>query len=207
MKKIKVTTKLVSFFLAFLILFYSIPAIVYAESADAISSLFDSEEIEKTSSEAKEKIERAYEVEELRTENTKTFKIEGGAFYAAQYPTSVHRMNENGEWEDINNTLNQSGSEYTTSDARIKFAKKITGNSSIFTLHENNKKITLALEGANKKTAAKMPQLFVCVNFCTCSTTSTNRSFTKNCGKSDTLNAGLLTCALRRMYLAFPIPQ
>ena len=56
----------------------------------------------------------------------------------------------------------------------------------------------------NKKTAAKMPQLFVCVNFCICSTTYTNHPFTKNCGKSDTINAGLLTRTLKQMYFSLP---
>ena len=35
---------------------------------------------------------------------------------------------------------------------KIKFAKKITGNETIFTLHEGNRKLTLSLDAAAKKT-------------------------------------------------------
>ena len=38
----------------------------------------------------------------------------------------------------------------------MKFAKKITGNESLFTLHDGNGKITLSLDGAKKKTAGKV---------------------------------------------------
>lgn len=52
--------------------------------------------------------------------------------------------------------LRGSGSEYSTGNARIKFAKKITGNESVFTLHDGNKKITMSLNGARKKTAGEV---------------------------------------------------
>ena len=38
----------------------------------------------------------------------------------------------------------------------MKFAKKITENESLFTLHDGNGKITLSLDGAKKKTAGKV---------------------------------------------------
>ena len=56
----------------------------------------------------------------------------------------------NGVWQDIDNTLYDLGNEVGTSDSRVKFAKKITGNEVLFTLHENNHKLTMSLDGAIK---------------------------------------------------------
>lgn len=60
-------------------------------------------------------------------------------------------LDADGVWQDIDNTLAANGSDITTSDAKIKFAKKTTGNGNIFTIHDGNKKLTLALDGAAKK--------------------------------------------------------
>ena len=56
-------------------------------------------------------------------------------------------------WQDIDNRLLSSGSDYAVANARVKFAKKLTGNETFFTLHEGNHKITFGLNGAIKKTA------------------------------------------------------
>ena len=98
-------------------------------------------------------VKSAFEVEELRDENVKHFRLDDGSYIAAQYDKPIHYLNESGEWQDIDNTLAESNSDITTSNARIKFAKKITGNETIFTLHENNHKLTMSLNGAIKKTA------------------------------------------------------
>ena len=50
---------------------------------------------------------------------------------------------------------------FSTDDKRVKFAKKVTGNGEIFTLHENNTKITFSLNGAKKKTVGTVKELFV----------------------------------------------
>ena len=92
-----------------------------------------------------------YELEDRREEYSKHFHNPDGTIVAVRYDMPVHRHNENGEWIEIDNTLSSSANEYTTPDARIKFAKKITGNEVIFTLHDGNGKITFSLDGANKK--------------------------------------------------------
>lgn len=97
-----------------------------------------------------------FEVKELRESNVKHFRLEDGSYIAAQYDVPVHYLDSNGEWQDIDNTLSASGNEYSTSNARIKFAKKITGNESIFTIHDGNRKITLSLDRAIKKTQGKI---------------------------------------------------
>ena len=139
------SVKTLAIFLSVLMIFYLIPATAYA-------SLFEATEVESVVSETTEYTGEVFEDVSRREENVKHFRLEDGTYMAAQYDTAVHTLDENGEWQDIDNTLSESGSEYSTSNARIKFAKKITGNESIFTLHENNRKITLSLDGAIKKT-------------------------------------------------------
>lgn len=97
-------------------------------------------------------IKDVVEIEELREENVKHFRLEDGTYVAAQYDVPVHYLDENGNWQDINNSLAESGSEISTSNARVKFAKKITGNEVLLTIQENNHKITMSLDGAIKKT-------------------------------------------------------
>jgi len=96
------------------------------------------------------------EMTNMRTASVKYFRLEDGSYYAAQYDSAVHYQDENGDWQDIDNTLAVSGSEITTSNAKIKFAKKTTGNSSLFTLHDGNRKLTLSLDGAAKKVAGEI---------------------------------------------------
>lgn len=140
------SVKTLAIFLSVLMIFYLIPATAYA-------SLFEASDAESVVSEATEYTGEVFEDVSRREENVKHFRLEDGTYMAAQYDTAVHTLDETGEWQDIDNTLFESGSEYSTSNARIKFAKKITGNESIFTLHENNRKVTLSLDGAIKKTA------------------------------------------------------
>ena len=97
-----------------------------------------------------------YELKDKRTATTKHFRLEDGSFYVAQYNTDIHYLDENGEYQDIDNSLSASGSEISTSNAKIKFAKKTTGNNNIFTLHDGNRKLTLSLDDANKKIEGKI---------------------------------------------------
>ncbi len=93
-----------------------------------------------------------YELTDRRDEYSKHFHNPDGTNTAVSFAMPVHRQNEDGEWVMIDNTLlDASANEYATSDARIKFAKKTTGNEVLFTLHDGNYKITMSLDGANKK--------------------------------------------------------
>ncbi len=96
------------------------------------------------------------EVEGLREESVKHFRLEDGTYIAAQYDVPVHYLDENGAWKDIDNTLTEKGGEFTTSNARIKFAKKITGNETLFTLTDGKYKLTMSLDGAAKKTVGNI---------------------------------------------------
>ena len=154
----KLITKTVSMILSFLIVFFCVPTILYVEAAEALLS----DESEKSvstdgihsddSASAFEYVGEAYEVTEMREENIKHFRLEDGSYVAVMYDQPVHYYDEDSSWVDIDNSLTEGASEIYTSDARIKFAKKITGNGNLFTLHSGDGKITLSLVGAEKKT-------------------------------------------------------
>lgn len=137
--------KALSMFLAILMIVTALPLSIFAADIDSTLQTSDDDY-------SLNLVKNAFEVEELRSETVKHFRLEDGSYIAAQYDKPVHYQDGDGNWQDIDNTLNESGSEISTSNARVKFAKKITGNEVIFTLHENNHKITMSLDGAIKKT-------------------------------------------------------
>ena len=47
------------------------------------------------------------EVEDLREEDTKHFRLSDGSFIAVSYGMPVHYEDEDGNWEDIDNTIVQ----------------------------------------------------------------------------------------------------
>ena len=144
--------KTVSCLLSVLLLLYAVPTIIYAELIAAVESEFDNAEVllEETNNDAASN-QAVFEIIDRREETVKHFRTEDGSFTAVQYNVPVHEKDENGEWQDIDNTLSESGSEYATFNARVKFAKKTTGNETLFTLHDGNRKITMSLSGARKK--------------------------------------------------------
>ncbi len=161
-KGARLTPRIISMILAILIVFYLLPISAVAEGISQSSTVAStnsalSEETENSGSNEAQTpyiyYKDAYEVEERREESVKHFRLEDGSYIAAQYSLPVHYLNDNGEWQDIDNSLSESGSELVTSDARVKFVKKTTGNGNLFTLHDGSAKITLSLVGANKKVA------------------------------------------------------
>ena len=143
-------TKILSLILSFLVIFYLIPTSVFAEGLDSDTTVSDNSV--SVNEENNTYSPEIYEVTELREENVKHFRLADGSYVAAQYNYPVHYTDENGEFIDIDNRLVESNIEFTTNNSRVKFIKKITGNGNIFTLHENNTKISMGLVGAEKKT-------------------------------------------------------
>lgn len=124
-KQKKFGTKALSLFLSVLMIVSALPLSVFAvDNTDSTVG-----EITETTTLIKDVVE----IEELREENVKHFRLEDGTYVAAQYDVPVHYLDENGNWQDINNSLAESGSEISTSNARVKFAKKITGNEVLLT--------------------------------------------------------------------------
>ena len=161
----KMLTKLLSFLLVLVLVFNFYPCSAAAmdigeESDDEPKQTAnnDTEWFVETKDEEQlqeELAEGVCEIKALREENVKHFKLEDGTYQAVVYAQPVHRLNANGEWVDIDNSLSIVGDEISTSNARIKFAKKITGNGTVFTLHDGNYKVTLGLPGATKKVEGK----------------------------------------------------
>ena len=160
-KRNKAFAKSLSFVLTFVLLFYVTPSTIYAKVADAIKARDNTNDnaivttgsygtYNKTTENVLDGI--LYEATELREENVKHFRLSDGRYVAAQYNFPVHVLDENGMWQDIDNHLSDYGSEFSNESARIKFAKKITGNSELFALHDGNTKISLSLIGATKGT-------------------------------------------------------
>ena len=69
-----------------------------------------------------------YEETSLREENVKHIHLQDGSYLAVTYASPVHYLDDEGQWQEIDSRLSLIGGEYSTTDARIKFAKKITGN-------------------------------------------------------------------------------
>ena len=108
--KFKPTLKAVAFLLAVIVVIMSLPL-----SALALGLGNDSQSLPDTI----EKSGEIFELTDRRTETTKTFRLEDGSCYLAQYDTAIHYLDEDGVWQDIDNTLAASGSDITTSDAKI----------------------------------------------------------------------------------------
>ena len=138
----KKSVRFISSFLAVLLAIMSIPLSAFAiESADTASPIISQEETNHD----------IVEIVDMRTATDKYFRLDDGSYYIAHYNSEVHYLDNNGVWQDLNNSLAIHGSEITTSDAKIKFAKKTTGNSEIFTLKDGNRKLSLSLNDANKE--------------------------------------------------------
>ena len=158
----KTFIRITSMLLTLLILFAVPPTVVYAEALGAIASIGDGDgdgaavEADGDAADAYTTLRDVYEVTELREESVKHFRLEDGSYVAMAYDAPVHYAGSDGSWVDIDNRLSDVDSEYSTSNARIKFSKKITGNGTLFTLHENNTKITLSLIDAVKKTEGRV---------------------------------------------------
>ncbi len=83
----------------------------------------------------------------LRSENVKHFYLGDGQYNAIIYSNPVHRMDENGVWQDIDNRLifnSDKLNTYSTSDGRVSFSDSVTDNS-LWTFRENGYSISMGL--------------------------------------------------------------
>ena len=157
-------TKILSFALCLVMVFYVIPSTIYTKAAELLENEDGAEaapltNIDSEQSEVETNNGVLFEDVSLREESAKHFHLEDGRYVAAQYNYPVHILDQNGEWQDIDNALVESGSEFTNSNARIKFAKKINGSSELFALHDGNTKLTLTLIDAVKGTVGEITNL------------------------------------------------
>ncbi len=100
------------------------------------------------------------EVETLRTENTKHFLMSDGTYKAVMYDTPVHRKNSEGEWQNIDNELQEcsvsKNLDYTTKDKRVSFSKNpILSDNKICEIMDNEYSIKISYLSDMKKDAIK----------------------------------------------------
>ncbi len=98
MRKIKLFTKMLAMFLAFILAVEVLPFSTLAEEISEWDFGGSGEVVEEDTAEIQ------YEVEENRTEYTKHFRLTDGSYIAASYNEPVH-YEKNGKWAEIDNTL------------------------------------------------------------------------------------------------------
>ena len=98
------------------------------------------------------------EVEERRDAHTKVFRMSDGRYMAAMYNEPVHYQDDAGDWQDINNTLQQSAAarsaddgewETTAGPVKIKLSNKLKAGKTV-TYKTGDYTLTWGLEGAEK---------------------------------------------------------
>ena len=159
--------KITAMVLSLLIFTYCIPFNVFATDTD--SSYVS--ETESADSMVEDNIELAendivgdvVEVVEMRQENTKHFRLADGTYEAVIYPQAVHRKDENGVWQDIDNDLelqNADGNQkYTTKDQRVRFSKNFEFNNQLFSLNENGYSVSMTLLNTDNSLSSSSPSL------------------------------------------------
>ena len=165
---IKFRTKMLSILLAIVMFVTFVPNSVYAAVADLISDNSTESTLESDSENSENIEEGSKEVYAIgediskRTENAKYIRMSDGSYYVAMYNNAVHYQDENGDWQDIDNTL--SGSSAADSDDvagvatsqgkhTVKFANN-SNSSQLVAIKQDKYKISFNLVGANKSKAA-----------------------------------------------------
>ena len=102
-----------------------------------------------------------YEIISLRDEYSKRFMLSDGNVQIARYDSAVHFLDENGEWKDIDNSLQSSdaidsedfnGYENKANEIKVKFSKS-SDASKLFKYQFDKSSITWGLSKADKKVA------------------------------------------------------
>ena len=142
--KISRSSRFLSFFLVLAMLIQMIPIQSFAASTG--SSTVDVETGQPVTT-------VLGEVEDLREEDTKHFRLSDGSFIAVSYGMPVHYENEDGNWEDIDNTIVQNSETSTyqlnREDAVVAFANALT-NGTVLTTSKDGKSITMSVLDTNQ---------------------------------------------------------
>ena len=99
-----------------------------------------------------EQSEIVCEVPEKRDEFSKTYKRADGSFTSVVSKTPIHKL-ENGEWEEINNTLETKGEAISNIDGAfdVEFPETITENE-LITVSNNGESIAFSVNGIDNAT-------------------------------------------------------
>lgn len=102
------------------------------------------------------------EVEDLREERTKYFLMSNGSFAAVDYGTDVHYKTEEGEWEEIDNSLTNDsdstdGSGYANKEGRVRFKfAKNTNQKFLVKMQQGPTHLYMSLQAPQHNKGAKV---------------------------------------------------
>ena len=86
------------------------------------------------------------EVEGLREEGIKHFRLSDGSFVAVSYGLPVHFQNSGGQWIDIDNRLSLAAGAYRTANANAPAAFPSTlANGKLFTVEHGGQSVSMSL--------------------------------------------------------------
>ena len=132
-------TRLLSLLLAVVLCVELLPAVGSAVSP--------SEDLEHTvEGTVEEPAEVAFEEASLRSERVKHFRMGDGSYVAVQYDVPVHHRDADGQWQDIDNTLEPVGQTYAVEDGSVAFAASLNGDA-VFTADADEHRVQLFLDG------------------------------------------------------------
>ena len=159
--------KITAMVLSLLIFACCIPFNVFATDTDS-SYMSETESADPMVEESIELVENdiigdVVEVVEMRQENVKHFRLADGTYEAVIYPQAVHRKDENGVWQDIDNDLELQSVEgkqkYATKDHRVRFSKNFEFNNQLFSLNENGYAVSMTLVGTDTSLSSSSSSL------------------------------------------------
>ena len=164
----KIAAKILTVILSVLLFAEAIPMQIFAADKETGSGTEKAgvQVTEISETEPEESAEILCEDKSKRDENTKQFKMSDGTYQAVQYSEAVHIKNENGEWEDIDNTLRETEAETEENIGKLIKSKDFVNNANGLSVRlskktNKNKFVSLTKDGyslswyyeeANKKT-------------------------------------------------------
>ncbi len=166
----KKTTRLFSLLLSVVMLICIIPQSVLAEIGEMISGN-NSEATNQSFLSNNDTTADAFvyvfgEVIEKRTETTKTFRMSDGSLVAADYGKTIHFADDNGNWQDYDNTLSYSNASSADSEdvngygiAKSNISFKLANNSNssnLLKITKDDYKIGINLVDADKSKAIEV---------------------------------------------------
>lgn len=129
-KKTKSILLIIQIFMLFLCVFsITTKAAVIAEEVNDKQNVKENNYLNEIKT--KEKEFNEFEIETLREENVKHFRLQDGTYRGVSYNKPVHRL-DNDKWIDINNTLILENDIYITNDGFTSFSRRANSNIPFF---------------------------------------------------------------------------
>ena len=140
----KTWKSMLSLLLVFVFVLQLLPTTGFAvdqTEKQATSDAADNEEIN-----TKKEIYVVGEVDELREEAVKHFRMSDGSYTLVEYDESVHYQDEHSDWQEIDNTLKKDGDKYVSVNGPIRktFSSSLA-NGELFEISYNDHRLSMSL--------------------------------------------------------------